>query len=451
MTGDSLNRRGFLQQSSIGAAGLTMAAGVLGSSSVHAAAAASKPALLGGTPVRTKGFPGWPVVQQNDRDSWRKVLDEGRWCRLEGQHANQFEKAYAALTGTRHCVVTANGTSALFTSLNAMGIGPGDEVIVPPYTFVATINVVLLNYALPIFVDTDRATLQIDAGKIEAAITPRTRCIIPAHIGGNAADLDTVLAIGKKHGIPILEDACQAHLAEWRGRKLGSWGQAGCFSFQASKNLNSGEGGAIISNDETMIERCYAFHNNGRARRGSGFGYAHGGANLRMTEFQAALLLEQMSRVEEQSQRREANAKHLTEQLQGIAGLTPARQYPGCTRNAYHLYMFRYDPAGFAGLTRDKFLQALRAEGVPCSGGYSPLNKEPFLQEVLGSRAYVTIYGQERLAAWWKANDCPENDRLCGEAIWLTQTMLLGERRDMDDIVEAIRKIQQHAGELAKA
>jgi dTDP-4-amino-4,6-dideoxygalactose transaminase len=446
---NSLNRRGFLRSTSAGAVGLSVAGPAIGQQS-PAGSAKGTLAALGGKSVRTGPFPGWPVVRQNDSDGWKKVLDEGHWCRLDGNYANSFEKAYADLTGTKHCLVTANGTSALFTSLNALGVAPGDEVIVPPYTFVATINVVLLNYALPVFVDTDRATSQIDATKIEAAITPRTRCIVPVHLGGSAADLDAILAIGKKHSIPVLEDACQAHLGEWRGRKLGAWGAGGCFSFQASKNLNSGEGGAIISDDGDFIERCYAFHNNGRGRRGGGFSYAHGGANLRMTEFQAALLLSQMARVEEQSRVRDENAAYLTTLLGEIPGIHPAKMYDGCTRNAYHLYMFRFDKTAFAGASREQFLKALRAEGIPCSGGYSPLNKQPFLKEVLGSRPYKQIFGDDRLAAWWRANRCPENDRLCDEAVWFTQTMLLGPRGDMDEIAAAVRKIHDNASVLAK-
>jgi dTDP-4-amino-4,6-dideoxygalactose transaminase len=450
MSSHSLNRRTFLRQASASAAALPIVTPGSPARQSSGEKVRENLAVAGGKAVRTSAFPSWPVLQQNDRDTWQKVLTDGHWCRLDGNYANSFEKAYAELTGTKHCIVTANGTSALFTSLNAHGVEPGDEVIVPPYTFVATINVVLLNYALPVFVDTDRTTSQIDARKIEAAITPRTRCIIPVHIGGNAVDLDTILAIGKNRGIPVIEDACQAHLGAWRDRKLGAWGQCGCFSFQASKNLNSGEGGAIITNDAEFIERCYAFHNNGRGRRGSGFSYAHGGANLRMTEFQAALLLEQMTRVEQQSRVREENAQYLTRQLSEIPGITPAKQYDGCTRNAYHLYMFQYDKGAFAGASRAQFLKAMHAEGIPCSSGYSPLNKEPFLKEVLGSRAYKQIYGEERLAAWWANNNCPENDRLCEEAVWLTQTMLLGSRGDMDDIVRAVRKIHDNAGVLAK-
>ena len=338
-------------------------------------AATDKPAILGGRPVRTAPFPSWPVIAENDERAWMKVLRSGKWNRLDGDNARQFEETWAAKLGAKHCLATANGTSALIISLNALGIGPGDEVIVPPYTFVATVNAVLIQHAMPVFVDTDPETSQIDARKIEAAITERTRCILPVHLGGSPADLDAILEIGRKHNIPVLEDACQAHLAEWRHRKVSTLGALGCFSFQASKNLNSGEGGAILTNDSDLYRVCQSFHNNGRGDTGSGFGYVRNGANLRMTEFQAALLLEQLKRVEQQSHAREQNAAYLTKQLAEVPGIRPARMYDGATRNAYHLYMFRYDTTQFANLPRAQFLKALHAEGVPGSGGYTPLNK----------------------------------------------------------------------------
>jgi dTDP-4-amino-4,6-dideoxygalactose transaminase len=171
---------------------------------------------LGGSPVRKTPFPAWPVADAREEDGLLAVVRRGRWNR--GDQVAAFESAYASLTGAKGCLATANGTSALITSLAALGIGPGDEVIVPPYTFVATINVVLLMHAMPIFVDTDVDTFQIDARKIEAAITPRTRAIIPVHLGGSAADLDTILPLARARALPVVEDACQAHLAEWRGR-----------------------------------------------------------------------------------------------------------------------------------------------------------------------------------------------------------------------------------------
>lgn len=362
-----------------------------------------------------------------------------------------FEERYAQLTGARHCLAVMNGTSALLTSLAALGVGPGDEVILPPYTFVATLNVILARHALPVFVDTDPETFQIDARKVEAAITPRTRAILPVHIGGSAADLDTLLAVASRHNLPLIEDACQAHLGEWRGRKLGSLGTSGCFSFQASKNLNSGEGGAVLTNDSELFERCSTFHNNSRTmhRAPYDFSYTTAGLNLRMTEFQAALLLAQMKRLEEQSRLREANAAYLTALLKEVPGIEPARMYAGCTRNAYHLYMFRYRKEHFANLSRARFLKALEAEGFRASGGYAPLNQEKLIQAALDSPGYRRIYSTKELQQWAERNRCPANDQLCQEAVWFSQTTLLAPRADMEAIAIAIRKIQAWAAQLA--
>lgn len=419
-----------------------------------ARAAQDKPAALGGKPVRQAAFPGWPRIDQRDEKNVLDVLRSGHWFRGDGECVNRFEAAYAGLTGAKHCVATANGTSALFASLASIGIEPGDEVIVPPYTFIATINTVLLQYALPVFVDTDPETFQIDPKKIEAAITERTAAIIPVHLGGASADLDAVLAIARKHNLPVIEDACQAHLAEWRGKKVGTLGTTGCFSFQVSKNLSSGEGGAILTNDGDLAERCYAFQNNNRARTVSGYNFFYRGgrgANLRMTEFQGNLLLAQMTRLEEQSKTREQNAQYLTSQLKEIPGILPARMYEGCTRNAYHLYMFRYKSEAFGGLPREKFLHALSAEGIPCSGGYGTLNKEPFLPTALASKGFRRLFPKEVLDGYHERSLCPANDQLCQEAVWFTQNMLLGARSDMDQIAAAIRKIHAFGGELAKA
>lgn len=239
-----MNRRKFISATSAVAASSSMAAPI------------DKPALLGGAPLKLTGSRKWPVFDQTEEQAMLEVLRSGQWYRGSGKTVSKFEDSYAKLTGAKHCVAVANGTSALLTAISALGIGAGDEVIIPPYTFVATLNVVLEKHALPIFVDTDRNTFQIDATKIEAAITPRTKAIMPVHMGGASADLDAILAIGKKHNIPVLEDACQAHLGEWRGHKVGTLGAAGCFSFQASKNLNSGEGGAVLTNDPALYSRC---------------------------------------------------------------------------------------------------------------------------------------------------------------------------------------------------
>lgn len=434
-----MNRRHFLS------------ATVAGSGALAAPTSGDKPALLGGTPVRKGGPRAWPVFDQTEEQTVMAVLKSGKWWRGSGQMVKRFEEKYAQLTGAKHCLAVANGTSALLTSLSALGVGAGDEVILPPYTFVATLNVILEKQALPVFVDTDRETFQMDPRRLEAAISAQTRAILPVHMGGAAANLDEILKIAGKHNIPVVEDACQAHLGEWRKRKVGAYGATGCFSFQASKNLNSGEGGAVLTNDAELLNRLSLFHNNSRSfhRQERDFTYSGPGLNLRMTEFQAALLVSQMTRLEEQSRQREENAAYLTSLLNQIPGIMPARLYEGCTRNAWHLYMFRYHQEQFAGLPRAKFLKALAAEGVPASGGYSPLNQEPLLRTVLSSPGYQRIYPPEELKRWPERNHCQQNDRLCEEAVWLTQTILLLPRSDMDLIATAIGKIQRHASQLS--
>jgi dTDP-4-amino-4,6-dideoxygalactose transaminase len=417
------------------------------------AAIDDKPALLGGTPVRSEAFPGWPVVEKNDEEQWIEVLRSKEWYRRGGHYVDDFEKTWAEKLGAKRCVATNGGTTALWSALNALEIGPKDEVIVPPYTFIATVNVVLLQHALPVFVDTDRATSQIDAAKIEAAITPRTRAIMPVHLGGSVADMDRVLEVARKHKLFVIEDACQSHLAEWRGKKVGTLGDVGCYSFQASKNLNCGEGGALLTNNDEWAARAGAFHNNGNLLRIDPNGQDRNmhGCNLRMTEFQGALLLSQLERLEKQAQTREQNAQYLSKMLAEIAGIQPARMYDGCTRNAYHLYMFRYDPQGFDGLPRKRFLEALNAEGIPCSGGYRPLNQDPFLKNTFATRAFRAIYTEREIAEWHERNQTPENEKLCEEAVWMGQSRLLGPRSDMEQVAEAVRKVQRHAGTLKAA
>lgn len=447
-------RRNFLGRTLAAAAGLELTRA--SSSRTFARSSAARPAILGGSPVRTEPYPSWPQIAENDEKNWETVLHHKEWCRLGARpgYATQFEETWKGMTGAKYCLATASGTTALLTSLNVLEVGPGDEVLVPPYTFAATINVVLLQHALPVFVDTDRETFQIDANKVEAAITAQTKCILPVHLGGSPANMDKILEVARNHNLPVLEDACQAHLAEWRHQKVGQIGDLGCFSFQASKNLNCGEGGAILSNHQELMERCMSFHNNGRAVTPSGYkdtDYVINGSNFRMTEFQGALLTAQATRLEAQSRARTENATYLTKLLSEIPGIKTARMYDGCTRNAYHLYMLHYDKDHFEGLPRDRFLKTLQAEGIPCDRGYTPLNKQPFIEASLNSRAFRKIYTDQELARYRERNQCPENDRLCGEAVWFFQTMLLGTKHDMDQIAEAIRKIQENAGELVRS
>jgi dTDP-4-amino-4,6-dideoxygalactose transaminase len=322
----------------------------------------------------------------------------------------------------------------------------------PAYTFVATYNVVVLNYALPILVDTDIDSFQIDTKKMEKAITKETKVLMPVHIGGSPADIDKIMAIAQKHKLPVIEDACQAHLAEWKGKKVGSFGIGGAFSFQSSKNLNCAEGGAITTNDESFKNACYGFHNQGQGGISTSYGtggQGTRGTNLRITEFQSNLLLAQMTRLEAQAKRRWQNASYLTKLFNDIPGITPAKLYEGTTNSAYHLYMFRYDKSKFAGMSRARFLQALSAEGVPCSSGYGQMNKDSYVTGLANNRHYLKVYGEKVMKQWLERNQGPQNDKLTGEeSVWFFQNMLLGTTRDMEQIAEAVRKIQKYAGEL---
>ncbi|MFC2076004.1 DegT/DnrJ/EryC1/StrS family aminotransferase [candidate division KSB1 bacterium] len=456
METDRINRRKFLGRASGGlaatAAATVAGTGFLGS---NVARGASVPALLGGTPVRTKGWPSWPVYDESDVKMFLDAYRSNNWCRIDGEGAVKFEGKYAELMGVPRCVLTNAGTTALNTSLNVLGVGPGDEVIVPPYTFVATVQVVFQVHALGVFVDIDPETHQIDPSKIEERITEHTKAILPVHIGGGASDLDRITAIGQKHGIPVLEDACQAWMGEWNGKKLGSVGTLGCFSFQASKNLNSGEGGAIIGSDPALMDMAASYTNNGRPageQRATLTGYPNSGSNHRMTEFQAAVLLGQMQRLEEQTALRNHNGAYLDGLLSEIPGIAAAGRYEGQNRHAYHLYMMNYDAERFNGLPKAKFARALRAEGIATiSTGYGlpPLNKQGFIEKKLNSRHYKAVYSKERLDKYRDENECPNNDKLCGETgLWFYQSILLGTEADMRDIAEAIIKIQQNSKKL---
>ncbi|RIH62735.1 DegT/DnrJ/EryC1/StrS family aminotransferase [Mariniphaga sediminis] len=447
----NLNRRNFIRNSAISGIGLTLGAA---HTSFASGPTPVKPVVLGGEKAHTGVFPSWPVFDQKEEKALNDVLQSKNWCRLGSTKVDNFEAQYKKLNGAKHCLATSSGTSSLSTMLGALDVGPGDEVVIPVYTFIATYNVVTLNYALPIFVDSDIESFQIDANKIEPAITKQTKVIMPVHIGGSPADLDKILSIGEKTKLPIIEDACQAHLAEWKGKKVGNFGLGGAFSFQASKNLNSGEGGAIITNDDSFAQTCYNFHNQGQGGRVTGFNPGSGtrGTNLRLTEFQGNLLVAQMTRVVEQTNRRYENARYLSKLLNDIPGITPAKLYEGTTLSAYHLYMFRYDKSFFDGLSRSKFIEALKQEGIPCSKGYGMINKDAYVTGLVKNKHYLKIYGEKTMNDWLERNQCPQNDKLTGEeSLWFFQYMLLGSKTDMEQIAEAIRKIQKYAPEIDKS
>jgi len=416
------------------------------------AAEADKPALLGGTPVHKGGWARWPQWREGWEPEVLKVFRSGRWFRGSDEHVAEFEQGYAELLGARKCLATASGTTALVVSLRVMDVDAGDEVIVSPYTFIASYNSILAHNALPVFADTDPATLTIDPASIESRITERTRAIMPVHIFGMPCEMDAINAIAKKHRLAVVEDACQAWLAEYHGQKCGTIGDLGCFSFQESKHIPSGEGGAITSMSEELIDKCNSYHNCGRAvGTNKGSGSFTRGMNYRMTQAQAVILTQQFGKLVKETETRRANADYLSANLGKIPGITPVR-LPQNSRAVWHLYPFRYDAAQFHGLPLDKFSKAVSAEGVPCGGVYHEQYFDGLLDESIASRGFKRLWSAERLRAYRDSfKELKGNKQVCETTAAMTQNMLLADRAGMDDILEAVRKVQKHSAELAKA
>lgn len=405
-------------------------------------------AALGGTPVRTRSFPKWPEFGPPEEAALRRALHGPYWGLFGRGEIERFQQRFAACQQTRYAVAVANGTVALRMALLAAGIAAGDEVIVPPYTFIATASAVVECNATPVFADVEPDTFNLDPAAVAAAITPRTRAIIPVHMGGLPADMDALAEIARRHDLVLIEDAAHAHAAEYKGRRTGSLGHLGCFSFQSSKNLTCGEGGAVLTSDAALHESVRSIANCGRRPEGPWYAHHVISGNYRITEFQAALLNAQLDRLEEQAQRRERNARALTLRLAQIPGIRPQALPPYPVRHAYHLYLLRYDPDVF-GAPRAAFLSALKAEGIPASEGYPvPLYEQPLFT----NRAFGPYSSCLASRPGFRYADvaCPGSARLCRtEGVWLYQSLLLGPPEDMDDIANAFEKLYNHRGELA--
>ncbi|MHB8898556.1 MAG: DegT/DnrJ/EryC1/StrS family aminotransferase [Thermoguttaceae bacterium] len=445
-----MTRREFVCAAAAGSAALAAAGSAVPS---VFAAETDKPALLGGTPVHKGSWPAWPEWKQEWEPDIVEILRSGNWYRGgEGGRVPEFEAGYAALLGAKRCLATASGTTALITSLHAIGLDAGDEVIVSPYTFIATYNAILIHKALPVFADTDPASLTMDPATIESRITDRTRLILPVHIFGMPCDMDPINAIARKHGFGVVEDACQAWLAEYKGHKCGTLADLGCFSFQNSKHIPSGEGGAVSSNNDELIDRCFAYHNCGRATGTfKGKGCFTRGSNFRMQHFQASMLIHQFEKLVKETEIRRQNADHLIAGLKDIPGVQPAR-LPENSRAVWHLFPLRYDAQQLNGLHRDDFIRALRAEGVPCSTVYGEQYNDGLLDEAISSRGFKRLFPEKRLQEYRDSfSQLQGNRQVCDTTVALPQNLLLAERANIDHIIEAIRKVHAHSAALAKA
>jgi dTDP-4-amino-4,6-dideoxygalactose transaminase len=397
-----------------------------------------KLALLGGKPARTRPFPSWPIFGKTEERRLLRTLRSGKWGRLTGSEVAEFEKRFAAMHGCKHGIAVVNGTVSLRIALQAAGIRAEDEVIIPPYTFFSTASAVIEANAVPVFADINLDTFNLDPKTVEAAITPRTRAIIPVHFAGQPADMDAIMAIAKRRNLIVIEDAAHAHGASYRNKPAGSLGHIASFSFQSSKNMTSGEGGILTTNDDSLAESCRSIHNCGRIPTGVWYEHHVVSGNCRLGEFQGAVLNAQLDRLEAQTKTRDRNGKYLMTQLADLPGLHPQKPPADCTRHSYHLFVLRIDGKKF-GASRAAVLQALQAEGIPCSGGYGfSLHRQPMFR----NKAFGPFLEKASAKLDYRNTHCPNSDLICREqCVWLEQSMFLGSRADMDDIARAFEKV----------
>lgn len=389
-------------------------------------------AILGGNPVYTGSWPTWPQWDQSEEKALIDVLHSGRW--QAGGRVQSFEQAFASYQQAKHGICVTNGTASLETALRALGVGPGDEVIVPAYTFSSSGLSVLVVGATPVLVDVDQ-WLNIDTDILPGYITPRTKAIMPVHLGGIPANMDGVLAAAKEHNLAIIEDAAQAHGSEWRGTRVGAIGDVGSFSFQTGKVMTCGDGGILVTNDEELAHKLRLFREFGRVPHPDGFDYLVAGSNERLTEFQAAILHCQLLRLDEQIARRRQTADYLAERLEDVPGVKFHGLPEGVTRWCVYIFALWVDREAFAGCSKSLICRALNAEGIPVERGYQSL-------------ADFTVYKAAQAKGQCRIGSLAKTKQAVDSVLWLTFPAFMQGLEAVDAVVEALRKVQAYAGKL---
>jgi dTDP-4-amino-4,6-dideoxygalactose transaminase len=402
------------------------------------------PAVLGGAPVRQDDYPTWPIWDDGERDGLLGVLDAGGWWQGDGDEAATFAAEFADFHGAAFGLALTNGTHTLEAAFAACDIGEGDEVIVPAMTFVASAGAVLAVNATPVLVDVDADTLCIDPAAAEAAITDRTRAIVAVHVAGAAADLDALTALCARHQLHLVEDCAHAHGTTWRGRGVGSWGDFGSFSMQRSKLMTAGEGGVLICNDEELRDRAWAYADCGRVDGEWFYHHATYGSNLRMTEWQGAVLRAQLRRFPEQNRTRNDNALALNAALDEIPGLRAPRRDPRMELQGNYCFVFHYDADEFAGLALRDFERALAAEGIPMGVSYPSLND----LAIFRNRNFAPRLREHAPSIDYSRLPLPRAEHAAASTVWLQHRILLAERDDVLDVARAAARIQAHAAEI---
>lgn len=388
-------------------------------------------ALFGGAPARSRPFPAWPDYDDGERTALIRALEQGQWWRMGGTEVASFETEFAAYHGAHSALAVSNGTHAIEVALMALGVGPGDEVMVPAFTFISTSMAVQRVGATPIPVDVDLGTYGMDPECVESSLSDRTRVIMPVHMAGNAVDMNLIGAIAERRDITVIQDAAHAHGMISDNKRLGEWGSMACLSFQNFKLMTAGEGGAILFPDEELRERAFLYHNCGRHPQDRVYDHSVVGSNFRIGEFAAAVLREQLKRLTGQNERRERNAALLYSELVQIDGITVQQRSSGTNLHPHYMVMFRVTRPRSAGLGRDDLVKALIAEGIPAFIAYRPIYR---------TDAFHVPPGPQGGVEYW-ARSCPNTEKIGAEAIWLHHRILLGDESDVMDVVAAVRKV----------
>lgn len=410
-----------------------------------------KLAITGGKPVRKEPFPAWPVFGSGEERALREVLHSRNWggFPFPNRHADSFGKKFAALHGAKYCLAVANGTIAIEIALRAAGIRAGDEVIVPAYTWEGTVAPVLRLNAVPVFVDVDPDTYCLDAKRIEAAISSRTRAILPVHLAMRFADMDAIRRIARARNFRVVEDCAHAHGGRWRSKGAGSMGDAGTFSFQSSKLLTAGEGGALLTSSLEIYERAQSYTNCGRASLTDRYRNRLIGFNYRISEFQAAILESQLKRLLAQQKKRNSNIEFLERRIAGLPAIALLPKDPRITAIAAYQYVFKFLPESAHGVNRASFLGALEMEGIPCDGlFYEPVYRSPLFPADPESYPALRM-GRKKPIDLRSLYHCPVSERAAyQESVWLPHHLFLGSRRDTQDIADGIAKVCENLHEL---
>lgn len=415
----------------------------------------SELAILGGTPIRNSSFPKYPVIDEQEEKAVLEVLKSKNLSTfiassgenfLGGKKIREFEKNFSEYIGTKYAISFNSATSALHAAIASVGVEPGEEVIVPPYTFTSTATAALMHNAIPVFSDVSLDTFCLDPQKLHDVISPLTKAIIPVHLFGHPCEMDEILKFATKNNLKVIEDCAQAPGAKYKGTKVGNFGNCGIFSFQETKNMMTGEGGMLVTNDENIAKTAQMIRNHGEMVLESdiqrkykseilGWGY-------RMTEIEASIGIVQLSKLDSMNETRKTLANYLTEKLNSIEGLHHTKSED--VEHVYYVYALTYDEEK-VGISRERFCQALRAEGIPFFGGYvKPLYLNPLYQE---RRAFAFKHYQGNVN--YNKGICPNTENLHDKKLILTPVVRPPATiQDMEDIVKSIEKILYFKKEL---